>query len=291
MAQAIPTASTAPCPACAGTSFTKRFEKKGRHFWRCATCGLERIDPPPTLAELEAYYNQSYESGLYKLFLQEDKMKQLTAEHRLNDIRQYAGPGRWLDLGCANGVLVEAARKAGFDAEGIDLSSVAVENGRSKGLPLHVSTVEDWNPGYQYQTITGFDILEHVLDPLGFTQHIQRLLAPGGVVILAVPDTASVFARLMGKGWWFYIPEEHLTYFHPASIERLYRRIGLEPLRTAWATKPLTLAYGLTQFEEYNPLIYKTLKTVSRILPGAVMNAIIPFYIGEMKAIARAPHN
>ncbi len=106
-----------------------------------------------------------------------------------------------------------------------------------------------------------------------------------------MPDTGSIFARIMGKRWWFYIPEEHLTYFHPASIERLYRQVGLEPVRTDRATKPLTLTYGLTQFKEYNPLIYKTLKALFCILPVAVKNTIIPFYIGEMQAIARAPRS
>ncbi len=155
MAQTNPTFSTASCPACAGTSFVKRFVKKGRYFWRCSTCGLERIDPPPSLTELEAYYNQSYESGLYNLFLQENHMKQLTAEHRLKSILPYAGEGRWLDLGCANGVLVEAALKAGYDAEGIDLSSRAVESGRSKGLSLHVATIEDGAPDTSIRRLLG----------------------------------------------------------------------------------------------------------------------------------------
>ncbi|MEM9031714.1 MAG: class I SAM-dependent methyltransferase [Pseudomonadota bacterium] len=264
------------------------FEKKGRQFWRCQVCALERIDPPPTLAELEDYYNQSYAAGLYTLFLEESAMKRRTAEHRLRTLKRHAGAGKWLDLGCANGTLVSAAREAGYDAEGIDLSSVAVEAGKADGLPLHVSTIEDWDPGYRYRTITGYDILEHVPDPLAFLEHVTRLLEPGGKVVLAVPNTRSIFARLMRRSWWFYIPEEHLTYFHPRALERLYRRVGLEPVETGRATKPLTLAYGLTQFKEYNPVIYRALLGVSRVLPTRATEAIIPFYIGEMHGVARS---
>lgn len=283
------TQTRAPCPACAGTDFSPLFEKKERRFWRCGTCGLERIDPAPTLQDLEAYYNTSYASGLYSLFLREAEMKRLTAEHRLARIRRFVSNGRWLDVGCANGALVKAARAAGYEAEGIDLSSVAVDAGRSEGLPLSVCTLEDWNPSYRYRTITGFDILEHVLDPLGFAKNVARLLEPGGVAVIAVPNTRSVFARVMGKSWWFYIPEEHLTYFQPDSIGRLYRRAGLEPVHSGRATKPLTLSYGLTQFKEYNPLIYRTLKTASYVLPQRAMDAILPFYIGEMMSVARRP--
>jgi SAM-dependent methyltransferase len=280
--------SKAPCPACESRAFQRLFEKKDRLFWRCRECGLERIDPPPSLDELRQYYDDSYESGLYSLFLQERQMKQVTAEHRMKHITKYAGSGRLLDLGCANGVLVRSALHAGFDAEGIDLSHVAVEEGRSNGLNLSVSTIEDWNPDYRYQVITGFDILEHVLDPLGFMQDVKRLLEPGGTVVIAVPNTRSVFARVMGKSWWFYIPEEHLTYFHPGAISRLCDRVGLEPIRIERATKPLTLTYGMTQFEEYNPLIYRVVKAASYVLPKSLLDAIIPFYIGEMILIARA---
>jgi SAM-dependent methyltransferase len=218
-------------------------------------------------------------------------MKRLTAEYRIKAVGRYATMGRWLDLGAANGALVRAAREKGFDAEGIDLSSVAVESGKAEGVRLHVSTIEEWDPPYRYSMITGFDILEHVPDPLDFVRHVCRLLEPGGVAALAVPNTHSIFSRLMGKNWWFYIPEEHLTYFHPKTIEGIYRKVGLAPIHTGRISKPLTLTYGLTQFQEYNPLIYKAMKGASYVLPRALMDAIIPFYIGEMIAVARREPN
>ena len=276
-----------PCPACASRHFKKLFEKKGREFWRCLECGLERIDPPPTLEELEKYYNKSYASGLYSLFLQEVLMKRMTAEHRMKSVTRHARPGRLLDLGCANGVLVKSACELGYDAEGIDLSLVAVEKGRSSGLELSVSTIEDWQPEHRYDVITGYDILEHVLDPLDFMRNVHRLLEPDGVVLISVPNTRSIFARLMGKNWWFYIPEEHLTYFHPKSIDRFFQRAGFDHVKVERATKPLTLSYGMTQFKEYNPTIYKVLKAMSNVVPKSLMDAIIPFYIGEMTVIAR----
>jgi SAM-dependent methyltransferase len=276
-----------PCPACSTQRFKRIFEKKGRDFWRCLECGLERIDPPPTLEELAHYYNESYASGLYSLFLQEVRMKQMTAEHRMKSVRRHAAPGRLLDLGCANGVLVESACKAGYEAEGIDLSPIAVEEGRARGLKLSVSTIEEWQPEHRYNVITGYDILEHVLDPLDFMQNVHRLLEPDGIAIISVPNSHSVFARLMRKNWWFYIPEEHLTYFHKGSIERLFRRAGLDQFHVEKATKPLTLTYGMTQFEEYNPAIYRALATMSKVAPKSLMDAVIPFYIGEMTVIAK----
>jgi 2-polyprenyl-3-methyl-5-hydroxy-6-metoxy-1,4-benzoquinol methylase len=278
--------SLPPCPACENVAFQMRFIKNSRRFWRCRSCGLEKIHPLPTLEDLRKYYDESYSAGMYKTFVAAAEMKRLTAGKRFEDIRPQVRPGRWLDVGCSNGVFVRAARERGMDAEGIDLSRVATDSGRREGLPLHCSTLEDFDPGYRYDTVTAFDILEHVLDPLGFMRSIRRLLAPDGRVVLTLPDAASLSCRLMGPRWYFYIPEEHLHYFHPASLANLLRRAGFRIQRCARAYKPLNFSYALTQFEEYNPLIFALLNPLARATPRPLRDMILPLYIGEMLAVA-----
>lgn len=275
------------CPVCQQHEFEERFIKKGKHFWRCTTCGLERIYPLPTLEELEAYYDSSYDSGMYKDFVAAEDMKHLTAQQRLKEISKYCAPGRWLDIGCSNGIFVENAITNGFEAEGIDLSKVAVEHGKGKGLPLHTSTIEDWKPEYLYDTIVAFDVLEHVLDPTMFINCIHRLLDTNGTIVLSLPNLQSLPSRIMGKNWYFYIPEEHLHYFNPQTIGQLLQHAGFDVLAINRTYKPLTLNYSLIQFEEYNPLIFNILNTVSKIIPGKLKDISIPLYIGEMIAIAR----
>lgn len=281
---------TATCPLCGETPMRWLFEKKGRQFWACQTCGLEKQEPLPTLSELQAYYDAQFDSGMYQTFTSAEQMKTMTAKQRLKEITPWIRPqGRWLDVGCANGVFVREAAALGAQAEGVELSSVAVNQAIELGLPVRCGALEDVESGPQYDCITAFDVLEHVLDPLTFMQDIATRLKPGGHAALTMPDKSSIYAKLMGSRWWFYIPEEHLHYFDHEIVRQLMIKVGLEPVTVARTFKPLTYDYGMTQFIEFNPLIYRVMKAASALLPAKWRQWIVPLYIGELKVIARKP--
>ena len=275
------------CCVCGNEAFRKLFTKKGRDFWRCTRCGMEKQHPLPTLADLKHYYDSSYKDGMYKTFVDAAGMKKLTAEHRLNEILPFCRQGRWLDVGCSNGSLVHAACNRGIDAEGIDISQVAIETGCKENLKLYCSTLEDFAGAASYDTITMFDVLEHVLDPVRCLEAARDLLRPEGRLVLSVPNQASIFRRAMGRRWYFYIPEEHLHFFNPTNIRQLLMRLGLPVERIARTYKPLTFRYSMTQFEEYNPLIYRLLLPVTRVIPERWLEKTIPLYIGEMLVISK----
>jgi hypothetical protein len=134
-----------PCPVCQNVFFKKVFNKKGKEFWRCADRGLEKIYPLPTPAELKNYYDESYTKGMYKIFIEAQEMKRLTAKERLKQISAYIPQGKWLNIGCSDGVFVEQARLTGIQAEGIDLSEVAIQEAHKRNLPVYYSTIEDFN--------------------------------------------------------------------------------------------------------------------------------------------------
>lgn len=280
----------ATCPLCGENPLRWLFEKKGRQFWACQKCGLEKQVPLPTLSELQTYYDAQFDSGMYQTFTSAEQMKTMTARQRLKEITPWIKPqGRWLDVGCANGVFVREAAALGAQAEGVELSSVAVNQAVEAGLPVRCGALEDVGTGADFDCITAFDVLEHVLDPLTFLQDIASRLKPGGHAALTMPDKSSIYAQLMGSRWWFYIPEEHLHYFDHEIIRALMIKVGLEPVNVSRTFKPLTYDYGLTQFIEFNPLIYRVMKLASAILPRKLRQWIVPLYIGEMKVIARKP--
>lgn len=278
------------CPLCGPTTLQWRFEKKGRQFWRCPRCGIEMQHPLPTRTDLEAYYNSQYANGMYSTFAAESEMKSMTARQRLSEIASTVPPaGRWLDVGSSNGVFVREARALRIDAEGLELSGVAVAQAREAGLPVNEGALEDLPASPDYDCITAFDVVEHVIDPLAFLEQIVQRLRAGGHAVLTMPDKSSLYCRLMGRRWWFYIPEEHLHYFDPGTMRALLAKVGLEPIEVSRTYKPLTFNYGMTQFIEYNPLIFRAMQTISRGLPSRLRERVMTLYIGEMKVIARKP--
>ena len=129
--------------------------------------------------------------------------------------------------------------------------------------------------------------MEHVLDPVEFFDCIKRLLKTGGILILTTPNRSSIFRRLMGRRWYFYIPEEHFHYFDPNTANRLLDSKGFDLISYERFFKPLTIEYGLSQFAEYNPAIYKIINALSIFMTKRLLKTSIPFYIGEMMLIAR----
>lgn len=66
-------------------------------------------------------------------------------------------------------------------------------------------------------------VLEHVPDPLDFLLALRRLLSPGGVLFLELPDSAGVIRHLMGHELW----DEHLHYFTSANLNSILKWAGL----------------------------------------------------------------
>lgn len=291
IAPAPPQAKAAPtalqCAACGGVAFQRLFQKAGRDFWNCRQCGMQRQYPLPSLDELKRYYDESYREGLYKEFAAAGEMKRLTAETRWAAIRDHVPQGRWLDVGCADGTFLTELVRHGIEATGIDLSEVAVRKAVERGHRAYCETVEAHSPATAYDVVTAFDVLEHVVDPGEFLSDVHRLLAPQGLLVLSTPNLRSLSRFIMRRRWYFYIPEEHLFYFAPRSLEKLLQRNGYT-LISCWPSgKPLTFDYSLSQFREYNPLIYRALSIAGAVVPSRWRNVPIQMRIGEMLAIAR----
>jgi hypothetical protein len=82
-----------------------------------------------------------------------------------------------------------------------------------------------------------------VLDPERLLQWLPRLIAPGGVCAITVPNDFSslqLAARAAGyldRDFWV-APPQHLNYFEAASLTALLRRLGFE-IRLAYASFPI----------------------------------------------------
>ena len=277
-----------PCPACDGRRMRRLFTKGGRQFWRCSTCALERQLPLPDLEQLRAYYERNYDvDGRLGAMFDSEGMLDLRAAHRLREIRPHLASGRWLDVGCSEGGFVATARAAGIDAAGIELSQKAVDRGRSLGRPVTRASIAEHVPDQLYDSLTAFDVLEHVHDPRSFLSAARRLLKPTGTLALTVPNQRSLSRRLMRRHWYFYIPDAHLLYFDAKTLAMLLERegFGVEHVASTW--KPITYRYALTQLKVLNAWLDTALRPLAALIPTRLADAPIPLPLGEILVIAR----
>jgi len=271
------------CMLCGADDARFLFEKSGRRLLRCRRCGLEWVDPMPSPAEIAAYYERSYAGGSYAFFSEAQQVRRLIAASRLDAIDGAVRPGRWLDVGASTGDFVEIAAERGRDVEGLELSDQAVAVARARGLRMHRSTVEAFDPDGRYAMISAFGVLEHVREPRTFLRRLRSWLEPGGGLVLTLPDVSSIYPRLlMGRHWFYYIPDEHLFYYSPATLRRLLEEEGFRVARVRRAWKRLTLRYASENLRHFLPGLGRVASAVVGRLPDSVTARGLPMYLGEM---------
>jgi SAM-dependent methyltransferase len=142
-------------------------------------------------------------------------------------------PGRILDVGAGRGRFVAQARAAGWYAHGIEPSLRGVEGARAIGVELVQSGIEDAAvPAASLDAAELWHVLEHLDDPGAALARIAGWLRPGGLLLVGVPNLASVQARAGGPRWYHLDVPRHRTHFTVTGLHALLRRHGLEPVVT-----------------------------------------------------------
>lgn len=276
----------APCALCGGRSYQVLFHKQGYDFTRCTGCSLVRLDPLPTADALAEIYERSYRDGLYAMFAKADDVRTGTARARVAAIAPLAPAGPWLDVGCSTGALLRAAVERGIDAEGIELSAVAVAEARARGLHATRASADDFEPTRRYACITAFDLVEHLIDPNPFLARVRSWLAPGGRLAITVPDIKSPHARVMRRHWYYYAPPVHVNYFERDTIVRLLERHGLTAVQVGSAPKVMTLDYILASLAAFNPLLHRGVRFLGALTPAGLRQRPLRVPVGELLIVA-----
>ena len=267
---------------------TDRFGAALGDIVRCPACSHMQLDRFPSEAELGEAYGEA-ESGDY---VEEEAGQRATARAALERIERYAPSGGGaapsvLDLGCWVGFLLAEARGRGWDTLGVEPSEFASSYARGQlGLDvIRADLFEADLGGRRFDAVVMGDVIEHLPRPGDALDRIADMLAPGGVLYLALPDAGSRLARRMGARWWSVIPT-HVQYFTRPSLLTLLRRRGWEPLWAGTAPKAFTVRYYLERIGGYSP-------PLARALVGAASTAGVadrmwaPDFRDRMAVVAR----
>lgn len=132
----------------------------------------------------------------------------------------YAGTvlrGDVLDVGCNSGFLLDVLRRNESVTSyiGIDESAQLIDKASDideSWLPaeFHVSTLADWNPGKQYDSIFCGEVIEHVDDAPAFLADLKRLLRPDGLLLLTTPVSLG-----------FKVNAQHTREFTPTELAQM----------------------------------------------------------------------
>lgn len=227
------------CPACGQDDARELFHSyDGYPYVECIPCGCWYV-PLKVEAELfERFFSENPEAfGVLQRTL-EGRITESSRRSNLDRIGAYldklvpmlsdASPLRYLDMGCGLGHSLQAARDRGLQATGIESSRECIALATQAGFEVfHVS---DQPMQQQFNLISFWESLEHMVNPEAVLQDCHKHLAPNGLLAFSVPNQNSPMVRMQREDCSFinggYDTPGHINLFSPETIGRLLDRCG-----------------------------------------------------------------
>jgi SAM-dependent methyltransferase len=205
---------------------------------RCLSCGTARIASRGRLEESPLLYASGvYSLGQTRLDAAIEPLRRLGDHDRMRVLGRLPRGARIFEVGAGDGRVLSALGRAGYEVAGSEPSARYADACRERGLNVVELRVEelDLEEGSQGAVLL-WHVLEHLGDPVAALRRIHRWLAPGGELVVAVPNLASLQAKI-GRDRWFQqdIPR-HRILFTKLGLVALVERCGFDP---GWTTTRL----------------------------------------------------
>lgn len=233
------------CPACGSSRGRKRGPKHDFEMMiTCAACGTLYVECLPDATEAmdyDAYYTSS------NLSVSDFISKRV--EEIVAGFAGYRQANRLLEVGFGSGAMLRAAARAGWSAEGVEISRTATEHARQEGFKVFCGDLSEANyaNGY-FDVVIASELLEHIDDPLRIVTEIARILRPGGLLWATTPNIKGLSSRMLGLNWTTVSPD-HLHLFSRKGISWLLNGAGFRRIRLD--------TQGVNPFELWQALFHR----------------------------------
>ncbi len=269
-------------------------------FVQCEGCGLVFLNPRPSLASLDQLYNsKEYFQGKDKAigyfdYLSEESFRRQTAAAKIKEIERALGrKGRLLEIGCAAGFFLAAARDAGWEVSGLDISEPMIQYAReSYKLDAWIMRFEDLDLATHltarqgsYDVIACWGTTGTFLDPVGNFLKVHNLLKDDGLFVFNASDSDSLLANLMGSRWYCLQPSAAHAYNRRVLLKML-SQTGFDLVRLQTDRHHITLYKVMTQRQVARGRFVEWIASLVRELPLAHKPFLFP-NLGFIECYAR----
>ena len=211
--------SAAVCAWCAAPLRSGAGE--GHGLVRCERCGAGTTDPWPSEAYLREAYGDWYRPAGGRFSGPGDLVLRFSRGALARRLDRIAPQGPVLDVGAGDGTLLDALRRRGREALGLELVSTRPD--------IRAADIADVDGAFA--AIVFWHSLEHLARPSAALDRSAALLRPGGVLVVAVPNLDSLQARLFGERWFALDLPRHLVHLPAGTLLRRLEEIGLQVRR------------------------------------------------------------
>lgn len=201
----------------------------------CSKCGVSFTNPIPSLEGMERYYPKAYygEVSSRRFPWWVEILQKRLYSSRVGVFSARVIPGSVIDIGCGKGFLLNEFKQRGWKVQGVELSEWAARHAREKfGIEVHVGALSSApiEPGTMDAAVL-WHVLEHTDQPGEVLSEANRLLKPGGYLLLGVPNWGSPEARISKSRWFHLDVPRHLAHFTEKSLGKLLESNGFEVIK------------------------------------------------------------
>ncbi|MGD8501330.1 MAG: class I SAM-dependent methyltransferase [Phycisphaerales bacterium] len=199
---------------------------------RCLECRAVFLTPRPSRQQLGQTYDDSYYGkGKGKFAGYIEKVLDFFRLARARRVSKFVGPpAKILDIGCGNGRFLGYLIRHGFEGYGTELPGKAASRAAEiPGLTLKVGHLSEAQfSEHFFDCVCLWHVFEHLTDPKETLQIIQRILKPGGYLMMSLPNIDSLQSKLFRGNWLHLDPPKHLFFLEARDLISELRVFGFK---------------------------------------------------------------
>jgi SAM-dependent methyltransferase len=234
------------CPLCDSAERTVVAREWGLTVVRCTTCSLVYVSPRLRESEKNYYADTETKLAKYGAMLRGEMAHPRDPNYLEHwaTIARFKPRGRVLDVGSHLGFFLRLGRNRQWDLHGVEPSQESAAIGSAAfGLEIRAGYLPEagYPPAY-FDIVTLVDVFEHVAAPKGLLREIHRIMRPGGVLFIKVPnaDYSLLKHRLLGRLGQFDVfdSREHIVHYTESTLRRMVEEQGFRDA-TFYVPRPI----------------------------------------------------
>ncbi|MEI6123837.1 MAG: methyltransferase domain-containing protein [Bacteroidota bacterium] len=222
-----------------------RNDQSNYNIMQCRSCGYYFVYPPIDLTQHE--WQSLYESDYFEVAKKtpwQINLNKKELQTRMAQINQHIGcqKGRFLDMGCGEGFMLQEAASNGFEPHGLDIANNLTPELTEKYNFINGSVFDAHFPDDYFSVVYMDSVLEHVPKPVQTINELKRILKPGGILLVVVPNEDSLMNSIAK---WLYtitfnrkkygkikpfVTPYHIQGFNKKSLHALFQPLNMSVL-------------------------------------------------------------
>ncbi len=231
------------CPLCGSRNNPCLYRYNHKSYFTCSRkdCGIIYLVNFSRKTDLykSSYFFDDYKKQYGKTYLQDfEHIKQSGIKRIRRILKQKESIHSILDVGCAFGPFLEAAKEEGLNAFGIDVTheGIAYIIEHLENVSADNVSLQDFDPlksfgRKRFDAITLWYVIEHFQVTGPVLDKISSLLEPGGVFAFSTPNGKGVTGRLNRDKFYKESPDDHFTVWDRKSAKKILKKYGYHNIR------------------------------------------------------------